>query len=95
MVIRSVGAVSCAKVVSVLYVAIGLIVGAVISMASMAGGWATDSPGMAGFGAAIGVLAIVALPLIYGGIGFVATLIAAWLYNAASSIVGGIEIDVQ
>jgi hypothetical protein len=61
----------------------------------MAGGMASESMAGAGFGAAIGIAAIIVLPILYGVLGFVATLVGAWLYNAAASIVGGIEIDAQ
>ena len=95
MVIRHVGALSCAKVVGALYVVVGVFIGALISLGSMAGGMASESPFAAGLGTAIGIGAIIVLPLFYGGLGFVVTLIGAWLYNIAAGIVGGIEIDVQ
>jgi hypothetical protein len=31
----------------------------------------------------------------YGCLGFVTTLIMAWLYNVLAGIMGGVEIDVQ
>ena len=34
-------------------------------------------------------------PVLYGGVGFVATLIGAWLYNVVAGLVGGIEMDLQ
>jgi hypothetical protein len=37
----------------------------------------------------------VALPILYGGMGFVMTLIGAWLYNILAGFVGGIEMDLQ
>jgi hypothetical protein len=95
MVINRVGPLSCAKVVAALYMIVGLVAGALISLGSMAGGLASDVPWMAGLGAAIGIAAIIALPLVYGCIGFVAALIGAWLYNAAAGIMGGIEVDLQ
>ena len=51
----------------------------------------TRRPSVPMFGAG----AIVILPILYGGLGFVATLIAAWVYNVVAGIVGGIELDVQ
>jgi hypothetical protein len=95
MVIKRVGPVSCAKVVAALYMIVGIAIGGLISLGSMAGGMASEVPWMAGIGAAIGIAAIIVLPLVYGILGFVTTLIGAWLYNIAASIVGGIEIDVQ
>jgi len=46
-------------------------------------------------GGLVGIGAIVLLPILYGGLGFVVAIIARWLYNLAAGFVGGIEIDVQ
>jgi hypothetical protein len=32
---------------------------------------------------------------LYGGIAFVGTLIAAWLYNMLAASLGGVELDIQ
>lgn len=95
MIIKRVGPVSCAKVSGLLYAIIGLLVGGIFSLAAMAGAFASDTAGAAGLGAIIGVGAVVAFPILYGLMGFVATLIAAWLYNVAAGIVGGVEVDMQ
>ena len=42
----------------------------------------------------MGVGAVIVFPILYGLMGFVATLIAAWLYNVAAGVVGGVEVDV-
>ena len=96
MVIKRVGPVSCAKISGTLYGIIGLIIGGVFSMMAMAGGFASDdAPFAAGLGEVIGAAAIVVFPLFYGCLGFVATLVGAWLYNVVAGLVGGIEIEVQ
>jgi hypothetical protein len=95
MVIKRVDPVSFAKITGTLYAILGLVAGAIVSLVSMAGGFASNSASGAGFGAVIGVGAIVVLPILYGGCGFVATLIAAWLYNVVAGMVGGIELDLQ
>jgi hypothetical protein len=95
MVIKRVGPLSCAKVAAALYVIVGVVIGSFISLGSMAGGMVSDEPWIAGMGAAIGIAAIIVLPIVYGCLGFMATLIGAWLYNIAAGIMGGIEIDVQ
>jgi hypothetical protein len=64
-------------------------------MIALTGGLASKSSGSAGIGAIIGVGAVVAFPILYGCLGFVATLIGAWLYNVAAGAVGGIEMDLQ
>lgn len=95
MVIKRIGPVSCAKITGTLYAILGALVGGVFSMIAMAGGFASETSGAAGIGAMIGVAAIIVFPILYGGIGFLATLIGAWLYNFAAGLVGGVEIEVQ
>lgn len=95
MVIKRIGPVSCAKIAGILYLVLGLIFGAIFSMASLAGALVSDTPGSAGFGALVGASSIVVFPILYGGFGFVMTLIMAWLYNVVAGIVGGVELDLQ
>jgi hypothetical protein len=95
MVIKRIGPVSCAKIAGTLYAILGLFFGAIFSLVALAGGFASNTSGAAGFGAIVGVGAIVTFPILYGGIGFVTSLIGAWLYNVLAGMVGGIELDVQ
>ena len=95
MIIKRVGPLSFARISGTLYAFIGLIVGGVFSMITMAGGFASETSASAGIAALIGVGAIVVFPILYGVLGFVATLIGAWLYNLVAGIVGGVELDVQ
>ena len=95
MIIKRVGPLSFARLSGALYAFIGLIVGGIFSMIAMAGGFASETSGMPGVAAVAGVAAIVVFPILYGLMGFVATLIGAWLYNVVAGIVGGIELDVQ
>ena len=98
MVVKRVGPLSIAKIAAVLYAFMGLIGGAFFSMAALAGAFAGFDE--AGFGPAsfmglVGAGAIVVFPIMYGCIGFVMTLIGAVLYNVASSIAGGVQVDLQ
>jgi hypothetical protein len=95
MVIRRIGPMSCARISGTLYAVMGLILGAVFSVAALAGGFSAESAEEAGFAAVFGVAAVIVLPLVYGGIGFLATFIFAWLYNILADVVGGIELDLQ
>jgi hypothetical protein len=95
MIIKRIGPLSCAKLSGLLYAAIGLLIGGVFSLAAMAGAFASETAGAAGFGAIIGVGAVIVFPFLYGLMGFVGTLIAAWLYNVAAGIVGGVEEVIQ
>jgi hypothetical protein len=78
-----------------LYVVIGLVAGVVVSIASLAGALAADGSEAQPLIGLIGVGAIFILPICYGALGFVASLVAAWLYNMFAGFVGGVEIDVQ
>jgi hypothetical protein len=102
MTITRVGPLSAAKVAGVLYVLIGLVIGAFVSLFAMAaGGMAAaagggDNGAAAAFGSVLfGVGAIVILPIFYGCIGFFATLIMAALFNVVAGMVGGVEIEAK
>jgi hypothetical protein len=97
MTITRVGPLSVAKIAGLLGVVVGLIGGAFVSLFSLAGaalgaGAGDDS---AIFGAFLGVGAIVLLPIFYGCMAFVITLIQAALFNIAVGLVGGIEIEAR
>jgi len=95
MVIKRIEPLSLGKVAGVLYGALGLVVGAIVSVAALAGGFNADrafGPLAGGF---VGAAALVVLPIFYAGLGFIVAIIAAWLYNFAARVAGGIEIDVQ
>ena len=95
MVIKRIGPLSCAKIIATLYAILGLIIGCIFSAIALAGGFGSETSGAAGIGAMVGVGAIIIFPIVYGCLGFVGTLIAAWIYNVLAGFVGGIELDVQ
>jgi hypothetical protein len=97
MVIKRVGPLSCAKIAGVLYAIIGLCFGAMFSLFAMSGAIPGDPriPMAPAFGLFMGVGAIIFLPLFYGCMGFVTTLVGAFIYNALAAIVGGIEMQVE
>jgi hypothetical protein len=86
---------AAAKVMGLVYVAIGLIVGLLFAAVSLMGGLASARPAGLGFGAGFGVAAIIIMPILYGCIGFVMTLIAAAVYNWAAGVAGGIQIQTD
>ncbi len=98
MVLKKVGVFSCGKVLGVLYALLGLLIGTIVSIVSMVGaaigGAGGESP-EAFLGILFGVAAIVATPLLYGGMGFIGGLIGAALYNLVSGFVGGLEVELQ
>jgi hypothetical protein len=69
MVLKRLGPLSCAKITGTLYAILGLVFGAIFSMVSLATGFGSNTSGGMGFGALMGVGAIVALPILYGGLG--------------------------
>lgn len=97
MTITRVGPLSVAKIAGLLYVVIGLIAGGLFSLVAMGGAALGAAAGddSAMFGALFGVGAIILLPICYGILGFIGTLIMAWLFNIAAGIVGGVEVDAR
>jgi hypothetical protein len=93
MVIRRVGALSCAKVAGLLYLILGFVFGALVSLFTIGGTMFGDQEGGV-FARMFGASAIVVLPIFYGCLGFVMTFIMAWLFNLVVGITGGIEVDV-
>ena len=94
MVINRIGPFSLAKISGTLYAIIGLVFGALVSLVAMFGAMMGGQSGGSMFGALFGVGAIILLPIFYGCIGFVGSLIVAWLYNVLAGMVGGVELDV-
>ena len=93
MVIRRIGPLSAGKIAAVIYAAFGLIIGAIFSLVAITGGLASDETEGAAFGAIFGIGAVILLPLLYGGLGFVSAVLGAWFYNLAAGVVGGLEIE--
>lgn len=100
MVIRRINPISAAKVQGVLGAAIGLLIGACISLVAVAfGGLAAsqsdEAIGAGMFGMLLGAGAIIVMPIFYGIFGFIGGLIWAFLYNLAAKFTGGIEIETS
>ena len=97
MIIKRVNPISAAKVMGLLGLVIGLILGAFISLGALALGGAaiaSDEPGGALVGMIFGAGAIVILPLFYGCVAFVGGLVQSLLYNVAAKWTGGVEVEV-
>ncbi|MGD9903464.1 MAG: hypothetical protein AB7U83_08330 [Vicinamibacterales bacterium] len=94
MIVRRIGPLSVAKLSAALYALIGLLIGGILSLVSMAGGaMAGDEAGPMAM--AFGAAAVILLPIFYACIGFVGSLIGATLYNVVAGWVGGIQLDVE
>jgi hypothetical protein len=94
MVVKRVNPLSCAKVAGVLYAIMGLLFGVFFSLFATVGAFAAPDEGFGMLGAVFGIGAVVLMPIFYGCLGFVMTLIGSALYNAIAGMIGGIEIEV-
>src|SRR5919107_777595 len=99
--IKRVGVFSCAKIYSITLAAMGLIVGIIYGLIFMVVGGAMMAGGGRDSGAAgasslvIRVIMMVAIPVFYGVIGFIAGALGGVIYNVASGFVGGIELEIE
>jgi hypothetical protein len=55
----------------------------------------SQAPQRTGGAAMMGIGSIIFFPICYGAIGFVGTLLAAWLYNFLAGFVGGVEVELE
>ena len=95
MIVKRIGPLSLAKVSGMLYAMIGLLIGGCLALVSVVGGAVAQRPGGPFLGMALGVGAVFVLPILYGGVGFVASLLTAALYNAVAGMVGGVEMQFE
>jgi hypothetical protein len=95
MVLKRIDPLSCAKIAGTLYAILGLIMGGIFSLAALAGAFASTGSRAGALGALIGVGSVIMFPIFYGAMGFVVSLIGAWLYNVLAGVVGGIRLDLQ
>lgn len=83
--IRRFGVGQTAKMLGTIYTLFGVVLIPIFLLATM------YAPDAAGFGVGVAV----ALPLIYGVIGFVFTAVGCLIYNLVAGWVGGIEIEIE
>lgn len=98
MILKSIGVLSCGKMMGLVYAILGLLVGGFFALFSLAGvamqqAQAGNGPMLPFMGA--GVAAVIIFPILYGIIGFIGGIILALLYNAVANIAGGLELDFQ
>jgi hypothetical protein len=93
-VVKRIGPGSAFKVGLVAYGIVGLIAGIFCSVIALAG--ASFMPqAHVPFGGAIGLLALIVCPIVYGLIGGIGAVIGALIYNLACSWVGGLEVEIS
>ena len=92
--IRSLGILSCAKLMGIMYAILGLIAGGFMTLFAMTGAaLGPDGSGPAALG--FGAVSIVVIPIAYGIAGFLGGALMAFLYNVVASIAGGIELHTE
>ena len=98
MIVKKVNVVSLAKILSLLYAAMGLFAGMVFALFALFGmaiGSAAGGGSMEPlFGVLFGGGAVIVLPIFYGVMGFLAGLIGGAVFNLAAHLVGGLELEV-
>ena len=88
-VLRLIAPLPAARVLGLLYMVIS------IPFAILFWYFAPANSPFGGLGATGGIFMVIILPIIYGVVGFVMTLLGAWLYNVMAGLLGGIRIEVQ
>ena len=92
--VTKVNAFSLAKMLGVLQAALGFVTGVLFSLlaiSKIALMEANDAVPETLFG----VWSFLFLPVLNGVIGFISGWLVAWMYNSFSSILGGVEIDLE
>lgn len=90
--IKKFGVMSLAKVMAALYMFMGFIFGAIMTIFSL---FAAGSSEAAQMGVLFGIGAIIVFPIIYGVMGFVGGLLMGWMFNFVAPKVGGLTLHVE
>jgi|SRR5208337_3754890 len=93
-IVRSVGVMSVAKIMGMVYGCLGLIFIPFFLIAGLAGSFASQDKSAFPFAGAIGIAFSIFAPLVYGGMGFVFGAISALIYNLVAKWVGGFELEL-
>lgn len=89
--IRRLGVAQMAKVMGTLYFLLGILFAAIMALfGSMFRGTGEEDAILFGGGAFL-----IALPVLYGIIGFLAGALIAWLYNLVAGFTGGLELELE
>jgi hypothetical protein len=92
-IVKSVGVLSVAKIMGLIYACMGLIFAPLFLLIGMIGSFAgaEKTP----FAGVFGVFFALLMPVMYGALGFIAGAIGAWLYNLLARLVGGFELELE
>ncbi len=92
-IIKSVGVLSFAKIMGMIYGCMGLIFAPFLLLIGLMGSLAGQQK--TPFAGIFGVIFALLMPLIYGAMGFVMGAIGALLYNLFARWVGGFELEIE
>ena len=95
MVIKRIDPLSVAKVGGALYVLLGIVIGAILSLIASIGFAGTNAGDPQRFPLFFGVAAILWAPLFYGAIGFIGGLITSAAYNVLARFIGGVSVEIE
>jgi hypothetical protein len=92
-ILKSVGVMSIAKLMGLLYGCLGLIFAPIFLLIGLLGSFAgSDKTPLAGV---FGVVFAILMPVFYGAIGFVSGAISGLLYNLFAKWVGGFQFELE
>ena len=86
---------SMGKVIGALHALIGLLLGGIVTIASIIGASASMSITAGAFSFMFGIVSVIMFPILYGIIGFIIGVIAALLYNIATHLFGGLNLELK
>jgi hypothetical protein len=92
-IIKSVGVLSVAKIMGLIYGCMGLIVAPFFLLIGVLGSLAGQQKSP--FAGIFGVILALFMPVLYGAMGFVMGLIGGLLYNLFARWVGGFELEME
>ncbi len=92
-ILRSVGVMSVAKIMGLIYGCLGLIFAPFLLLVALLGSLAGQAK--TPFAGIFGLVLAVLMPILYGAMGFVMGAIGALLYNVFARWAGGIELELD
>jgi len=91
--IKSVGVLSVAKIMGLLYGCMGLLFAPVFLLFGLLG--SLVGQGRSPLAGVFGVVLAILMPVLYGVMGFIFAAIGALLYNLCAKLVGGFELELD
>jgi hypothetical protein len=101
MQIKRVGILSCGKVLALVWIAFGIVIGVIYGLffmvvgGAMLAGGGRDSGAAGASGFVIGLIMMVAIPIFYGILGFIMGLLGGLIYNIGAGTIGGLELELE